>query len=98
MTTVDRTEQIRKDITKAFARLMEDLSPEQQAELVEALRSQQPSAKVSQGGLHEDDFQWAVENASPGYVLTKFELSSDGYHWEAAYASLEQLEKEGRLA
>ncbi|MEM3510639.1 MAG: hypothetical protein QXE57_05025 [Nitrososphaerales archaeon] len=50
-----------------------------------------------QGGLHIDDFQFAVENAPLGYTLTKFEMASDGYHWIATYTSLKQLAKEGRL-
>lgn len=42
------------------------------------------------GGLHEDDFQWAVKQGEEiGMVLIAFVMSSDYYHWDAYYVKNE---------
>jgi len=41
--------------------------------------------RITVGGLHEDDFQFALANEPPGFVLVAFQLSLDRYHWEAVY-------------
>jgi|GEM_PF-4480022 len=47
------------------------------------------------GGLHRDDFEWACQQCeNADYVLVRFEMDSDGYHWKAVYAIAEALEKE----
>lgn len=48
---------------------------------------------ITQAGLHQEDFDWAVKNTGKGMVLTKFQLSSDMYHWEAVYEDAAALSK-----
>lgn len=46
------------------------------------------------GGLHRDDFEWACrQHEDANYVLVRFELDIDGYHWKAVYKRAEALEK-----
>jgi len=42
------------------------------------------------GGLHEDDFQWAIKHGEKlGMVLIAFVMSIDLYHWDAYYVKNE---------
>jgi hypothetical protein len=46
------------------------------------------------GGLHRDDFEWACrEYKGSGYLLVRFELDFDGYHWKAVYLKADMFEK-----
>ena len=46
------------------------------------------------GGLHRDDFERAAQRYEEiGYVLVAFLLDRDGYHWQAVYVKVENLEK-----
>lgn len=46
------------------------------------------------GGLHSDDFDWAVRQYEDSdYLLVGFELDRDGCHWKAIYAKADYLEK-----
>jgi hypothetical protein len=46
------------------------------------------------GGLHMDDFEWASRQyEDAGYVLVRFELDADGYHWRAVYVKADLIEK-----
>ena len=52
------------------------------------------SDRLVLGGLHQDDFEWAVEQyQGAGYVLICFRLDFDGYHWNAVYAKASAVEK-----
>lgn len=49
------------------------------------MSEQRVPERIIVGGLHEDDFQLALDNEPLGYVLIAFRLSVDRYHWEAVY-------------
>lgn len=50
------------------------------------------------GGLHRDDFDWACrQHEDSNYVLVRFELDFDGYHWKAVYVRAGALEKKETL-
>lgn len=63
-----------------------------------ALTEEKPG-KVGQlivGGLHRDDFEWAVQQYEEiGYVLVAFLVDYDGYHWKAVYVKAHNLDSYG---